>query len=444
MIEVRELLPFSIPPGTSTPRFRSAVRYASKSLKTRLGLGAEPLEIWEEGSGWKLQADGIAGVLTFANEEIEIRPKFLSSATAVNWRASLLRLVELATRVRLGFTGRVLASLAQTSFYDHVAIAFADSVLHASESGPILLYRRIPEELPYLRGTLMVGRQFQLLHKRPGVVAQEVDELIPDNPISRLLKWAAELLRFHVRTPYARAKLDLVERVMPGIPPQLPHSSVLERLTLPPQHKNWREAFQLAQLLGRSQAVGQGLGLVPVPGIVFDTVRLFERMVSILLAHAAAKARSVGDDWWTTEKVSCNWLFPQQGGEQIRKITPDDQLRIGSTTKLLFDAKYKGRPEDRQLVPPSPSRADVQEAVVFMGATNCNRILLIYPRLESAPLPSTSVRGYSARVMGGEAFIFTTTVDLAALAQGPVSDVVEGLRLVIDQALTAMMVQPLP
>ncbi|GAG45586.1 unnamed protein product, partial [marine sediment metagenome] len=120
-----------------------------------------------------------------------------------------------------------------------------------------------------------------------------------------------------------------------------------------------------------------------------------------------------------------------------RTVTPDGQLRIGTETKLLIDAKYKGRPEQEQLIPPSPSREDLYEAAVFMGATNCSRILLVYPRVESTQATPAAIRVYRATLLGKEAIFCTSTVDLAALAQGHVEQLVTGLLCAIVQTLKA-------
>lgn len=437
VIELRELMPFVLPVEATGPQFRFALGRASQSLKVTLGLSSDPFQVWQEDGQWKIRAEGIAGVLSIMNREIEVRPKFLEPATTVDWRRGLLRLVEIAAGTRLGFSAPVSAAVTPTSFYDHVGIAFAQLVRHASESGPVLLYRRIPEELPYLRGRLLVGQQLQLLHSRPAMVAQEVELLLSDNPITRLLKWATEFLRSRVRTATTRAQLDWVERVLPGIPPELPDVTILERLSLPPQHEDWREAFDLARVLGRSQAVGFGQGSTLVPGIVFDTVGMFERLVGILLARAAQRARSLGENWWTAGKVSTEWLFPQQSGEPVRSVTPDGELRIGSDRRLLIDAKYKGRPEMESLTPPRPSREDLYECAVFMGASNCNRMLLLYPRVESTEAAPTTLRVYRANLMGKDVTFCSATVDLVTLAQGDMDRVIRGLHSVVIKALNA-------
>ncbi len=435
MIQTQELVPFRLPPEVSSLKFRTATRHVSIFLKKRLGLRADPLEIFEEGEGWVLRTSGIAGVLTIGGREVEVQPKFLASPTVVNWRIALLRLVELATRVRLGFTGRLLAQRNDTTFYDHVAIAYGEAIRRAAESGPILLFHRIPEELPFLRGRLSVEPQLRLLTTRPGLVAQEVDVLIPNNPISRLLAWGIEFLSPRTRTSDAYLRLDLARRVMPSVPAELPHWSVIERMELPPQHADWRDALDLARLLARSEAVGLEPGLVPVPGVVFDTERLFERLVSVLLGRASERAQVLGQDWRAVGKVATPWLYPRQRTEQVRTVTPDDRVLVAGHTRLLVDAKYKGRPEEDQLSPPSPSREDAYESLAFMVATQCDRILLVYPRVEAGQGHQLAVRRYDVPIANGKLTICTTTVDLVRLVDRPVGEIAEEFRLAINEAL---------
>src|SRR5439155_12509614 len=106
-----------------------------------------------------------------------------------------------------------------------------------------------------------------------------------------------------------------------------------------------------------------------------------------------------------------------QPQEEVRPVTPDDSTLEDQRLLLLVDAKYKGKAEEEARQPPSPQREDIHEAAAFMLATNCRRLMLVYPQLRPLTANEPDVRQYRVTFGSSDAQVGSVVLDLASLPE---------------------------
>lgn len=369
-------------------------------LKDRLGLRGTAIDVT---SGLMVKANGFAGGLRIGNLDLEVRPKCLMRSDTSAWRAALIEMMRIAGRWKGRIQEPTAISGGRVWFGDLAALSYAQALERGLAFGPLTDYVRRQDEGPFLRGTLRVREQVNLLWSRPWQVAFEADDLTTDNSFSRLLAFAGRRLRRSTRAPFVSQRLDTALAALGADSTVAPAGSSFSR-ALPPQHAEYSEAVEMARLLLRHEAPGEGRLPFQTPGLVVNTEVLFQEYVSGLLRRAVAAT----DPPLHTARQRRTYMEASVSKHSLFVIPDDRCIDESDRTQLVVDAKYRvvGRADPR----PNPSEwHQVLAGVVATGATSG---LLVYP----AALPEE--RGHLGiwRVdLGGrQVSIGTTSVDVAS------------------------------
>lgn len=334
------------------------LRGVNDRLRQLLSLEADPI-VADAAGTWR--ADGVAGLVKLSPDiELEIAPKFL--AEDANWQNDFFLL---ATLVR---TGRVLIS-------DAVSAGIADRPDLATLIGralviwygknarrPIKAYRRsIVREFSF-DGEVDLD-SFLL----PDADGYRIDRLqrTGQNSYNSLIKAAADLLVAEVGDADTRVMLQRLSR---DLGPQA--RPIHHRPPLPARYENWQPAYELASLVVDGYGLDLRGGLLTGPGFVLSTWSAWETLCEELVRRAVLPLHGIAQRPYK--------LGTRLTGDVL--VRPDVAVCDDSTTHLLLDAKYKTRVGRK----PSVNAADLYEALAFLRASQCSRIILIYPTLSTS------------------------------------------------------------
>lgn len=390
-------------------RWRIDVARESERLSTILGLREPPLRLVETTGGPVLRSNGVAGTVRLGRSDFDIAPKHVVDPSS-RWRRSLLVMMGRAARRRVDYAATERLQLAQASFADYFAFAFAISLEHAARREPVRLYRSQREVAPVLRGRLLVSEQLRSSLTRPHLLVCEVDRLNPDNAVNQLLHWAGNRLLPAVRDGKVRRSLSHHLGRLPAVSAARP--SFPFRTRLPQQFSHYAPAVDLALALARAQGPeSQGIPR-PGAGVAVGTERLFEQFVEQSLAIVSS-----GRPWAVNaqhRELFAMSLPPNDGRDYFTQ--PDNLVRVGGNNALVVDAKYKRFEDASEDVRGSrPTNADLYQMAAAGVAHGCRRALLLYPRLGpggDVPIRWWSVKGWQENPM----WVGVATLDLELLA----------------------------
>ncbi|MEU9083668.1 hypothetical protein [Streptomyces sp. NPDC048357] len=293
------------------------------------------------GGGIEVEATSHVGVVRLEACEIRVLPKYLGSGLDV------LRMLDYAR----GGTGRLLPSdqdltAGDPDLRDLVA-------LMVTEYGEGLLRRGIrrdyltrEDDLPAVRGRMLVDRQLLRHHGRLDRLACRFDEHDADIPDNRLCSAALERAARTARFPRVRAR---ARRAAAQFAPLAPTPlgdlrTLVAGLEYHRHNAHYRAAHQWAELLLSGGGV-EGLfasGPLSSRAFLVDMNGLFEEFVTRLLTEGAAGAGpGLRVDAQSRHR---RVLFDERTRTPYSEVRPDALVlgeRDGKPFRLPVDAKYK-------------------------------------------------------------------------------------------------------
>lgn len=415
-------------------RWRVLISSHASAMRAALRLRTDPLWLEESAHGPILRANGIAGTLLLGTVQIDVVPKHQDDFDDGRWRGALLSMIERAEGRRAAHHLSHRFQMAGATFVDHVAYSYATALAHAFRKGPIRMYEARREQIPVLRGRLLIAEQLRSSLTAPHLLICEVDQLNEDNSINRLLNWAGRQLLLRSSSGLVRRFLShQLERMSP-VPLSNRPPRVRDR-TLPRQFSHYEEAVSIANAVVRSVGVSLGgKSSGPAGGFAVGTEKLFE-----LVIQNSLSAASRGQTWTVRAQVSEPFADPISPNPGARYNSKPDNLVLTPTTRLIIDAKYK-RFEDADEATASqgsrPTNADLYQMAAAAVAHHTKRALLVYPRMVASDHSADSaIRWWSVDGWTSDLRIGVCTVDLRALG-GPqgIASLDRRLAAIVEQA----------
>jgi 5-methylcytosine-specific restriction enzyme subunit McrC len=373
---------------TFQPRKRANLleaRSKSEQIKRDLSLRSTPLILEERPNGLSLKVSGIAGTLRLFGTHLQVAPKFVTQELFVAaWQSSILTMLNRVRRKHYTYSPIKGVNLTKATFIDHIALAYNEAVETALRGEAIQVYKMREETSSYLRGRLAVARQMQLSLARPQQIQCEVDYLETDNQFNSLLHWAGSRFLTLAFDSQVRRTLSTTLSRLPTIagPPNVPvHLPVWP----PPQYRHYVEALEIASVLARGYGHGPEAGRFAGYGYVLNMEKLFEAFVEKTLAHVA---NSILKNLTVRPQVSRIYAtaFGHSGKSYFTR--PDNVLYRNGKPLLMVDAKYKKFEESETGTKKRPQNSDIYQLFASMVSHECDRGLLVYPRMMTPSEPN--------------------------------------------------------
>ncbi len=345
------------------------IKRASNRWRKKLKLKYEPIEIKKDNLGkFTIRAKGIAGFIRVGNITIEIAPKILNEKViGSNWQTTMWRYL---------MYGYGLEVIGETSGKEHLGDGIADvlatmyllSLKGANAKGYPLGYNEKRFQSTFVKGRLDPQKYATLL-PFTGKVGVITSELTQDTPINRLLKWAGIELARTVQSSSLRKNLkswasDLSN--VSQIPPKINQVGLLKH-----QYSHLNHAIEIATILLEDRKVGFENGKYTLPGFLWDSDNLFERVSLRLFSEASRKLGLNASK--RTHKLAHKMVSQTDYDKGKQPFTdPDIDIWNEKGSALVVDAKYKPKTKH-------PAAKDFYQIMAAGRVAKVKTVALLYP-----------------------------------------------------------------
>ena len=322
-------------------------------------------------------------------------------------------MLDVALDLKLGAGDAARIARNAPSLLEILIRIFADQLIAQVRRGLPRSYLPCEDDLPALRGSLDVRRQFTVNAVRPDRLACRYDVLSHDTPLLQLMKTCVMRLSRHARRASTCRLLDELRILLADVSDVVP-GQVAKKISLDRTVHGWRSLLTLARLLlGRDwqdtrsdREAPEGISLL------FPMNELFE-------AYVAALSRRALSPWDVEVKAQAGWAFCLadwwDGNEEPRgrlfATKPDLMLRRNGHTLAIVDTKWKAIGRDIADRKRGIAQADIYQMMAYAQLYQSDHLMLLYPHHAALARPGL-VAQHRIAVPGG-AKLDIATVDVS-------------------------------
>jgi 5-methylcytosine-specific restriction enzyme subunit McrC len=329
--------------------------------QTHLGsaLSVEPCA-----SGFRLRAQGVAGLVALPGGTLHVRPK----VPALN----LLALIDYAAR-EVAWAGDTVGAGSAEDLLPLLGALYVRRVERLARGGWVRGYREDEAERPAMRGRWLVGRDVARPPTHRHLLSCRFDEFTPDVAPNRVLLAALHVLeRSDSFGPRVAAHARALALTLAEVQPLAEVRVAMQVLASDRRFAAYGPAVGLARLILEGAGVQATPGHHPLSSFIIRLAPLFEAAVSRALAKVAG-ARG----------LTCHAQRPLSlDAEGQLTVIPDFVIEHGAA-RLVIDAKYKLPAEG---MPPAD---DFQQLVTYLACLDTRRGVLVLPALGAVPEETT-------------------------------------------------------
>ena len=396
--------------GAGKATEREAQRFVALAEGKRRQLNNAPVLARESDA---LRAKQVVGVLGIPGKTVEILPKVDGDDGQV--RRALVHMIAVAHDLKVADAELAALATQRHDLLEVVIGLFVQKLSIAVRRGLPRRYIGHEDDLSMLRGRLNVVRQFTQLAMRLDVLACRYDELSEDTPLNRILKAAVTRLASVARSAEnARRLAELAARfefVGDSADP------LRESVQLDRTNTAFHDLYKLARFLLKGEWQTTTGGKATGFALLFEMNVLFEKFIGESLRRALSSPR-VG-----LQKRSV-YALQDAAGKDLFNLQPDVLIDAKGGRPIVLDTKWKKlKPKKRPKL--GVRESDVYQMLVYAGAHNARRVILLYPWHKALGL---GIARWSAQGPEGERIPF----DIATVDVGHPEAVPAALEAIVD------------
>jgi 5-methylcytosine-specific restriction enzyme subunit McrC len=241
--------------------------------------------------------------------------------------------------------------------------------------GPLRRYEVIEENVPFVRGKLLVRRQVRENAVRRERLACARDEFTPDNLPARLLKAAARACARQEFAPdvsgAARSLLVDMDEVGDTYVPGSAIRAPLER-----QHQRFEPLLGMAALILDSESPSIEAGGEKTFALMFEMHAVFEAFIATELRRALGPAYRVRAQ--AGPRALLQRATPA-GWKPAFQLRPDVTIRSADGIVGLIDTKWKRLDGSRRWN--DVAQSDIYQMYAYAMRYGAPKTILVYPRI---------------------------------------------------------------
>jgi 5-methylcytosine-specific restriction enzyme subunit McrC len=364
-----------------------------------------------------LHACQMVGVIAARDCSLEILPKVdpeYPDEEVATIRSRLVEMLDVALDLKLGAGEAARIARNAPSLLEILIRLFAEQLLTQVRRGLPRIYIPCADDLPALRGSLDIRRQFTVHAVRPDRLACRYDLLSHDTPLLQLMKACVVRLVRHARRASTRRLLDELRVLLADVSDVLP-AQAARKITLDRRTRGWRSLLALArQLLGRDWQDTRSAREAPEgTSLLFPMNDLFEAYVAALARRALSpfgiEVKSQGGG------AFCLADWSEKDGEPAGRLfatKPDLMLRRNGRTLAIVDTKWKAIGRDITDRKRGVAQADVYQMMAYAQLYRTDRLMLLYPHHEG--LTGAGLLAEHRIAVPGGAKLDLATIDVRA------------------------------
>ncbi|HME50695.1 MAG TPA: hypothetical protein VKM55_00625 [Candidatus Lokiarchaeia archaeon] len=309
-----------------------------------------------------------------------------------------------------------------------IAFLFAINLRAEIQRGILSDYVTIEENVPYLKGKLLVAQNAVVNMANKGRFYCEHDEFSIDTPLNRTILYAVHILRLAIDYGKTRRVLEHIIQAFDGVDVHRPPSQgELDRVVFSRDATRFKPYFEVAKSIIRNSSPTLQGGDLDFFSFMFNMPLLFERFITNVFL---IKANTIfhGNSAKVTPKDSQYHLLLESDGQKSHRLEPD--LIVTTESRLyIIDLKYKVI-EDEEGNKGCIARADAYQMYAYAHryydewsvAKDNVVVLVIYPKhIENESEKKGVFRSYSIQGIQG-VLIYLATVDLKVALEGVTGD----------------------
>jgi 5-methylcytosine-specific restriction enzyme subunit McrC len=345
-----------------------------------------------------LKAGQVCGVITHRGRSLEILPKI--DGTGTESRLSLVRMLSVAYDLRVSEGELAHLQTQRKTLLELLIGLFARRLTHAMKGGLQRQYVHHQEDLPFLRGSLDVGRQLSRRPVAPTLLMCRFDELSENTPINRLLRATALRLLHVCRSSNTRRELQVILDSFSRVAHT--NSPLSERIHLDRSSAAFSVLIPMARLLLRGDWQNTTSGRSAGTALLFPMNILFEQYITKRAQQTLG--RGIVRKQHSKHHALKNHLF---------QLRPDLVFKYGDRPVIL-DTKWKqlDRTDPKKL---RVSQSDIYQMLAYghsyTTAQQKPQLVLLYPHHADLNEPEGVLRQWS--VTGSDLPLSIATVDIS-------------------------------
>jgi len=364
----------ALPVVASRTRGQKTISSQHAGLLSRLegGLPAGAFA-WGHGS---VRFAQYCGVISIGDLTLEILPKIYGKETDPGAsRYSLIRMLARARVLQPAPGGSANIAMQQYALLDVFILHFCERLHAQLLQGMIRCYMGREENLPVLRGRLLIEQQMRhnLAHRER--LYCRYDLLSEDNDYNRILKHVLRiLLRLAVGNTAQKKAAEMVMR-FDHITDRQADARMLDGLVFDRTTSRYQPLFEQCRWFLRGLHPDVVSGGEPCFSLLFDMNRLFEAYVAGEMRKLAwgrgLRMRTQGPRKYLARR--------EDTGQDVFMMMPDMAfLDEGNRVVAIADAKWKLLDDSEKKL--GISQADLYQMMSYARRYRVDRLALIYPR----------------------------------------------------------------
>lgn len=303
------------------------------------------LDIEDIGSSLRITTQSWIGVVRFSQFEVQVQPKLAGD------NLGLVKLIDYALGIdglhRYGMGSQVLEG--KNSALDILIWLFVASCERLLKRETLVDYREQEEDLPVMRGQLLVDRQVLRRFGEVDRLECRYDEQVSDIPDNQILAVTLDVAARRTRSPYILQKLRRLQAIFASLcdPSGIDLRQIRRDLIYDRKNESYREPHGLAWLILDGLGIHDFFqrGAPQCFSFMLDMNQLFEkfltRWIKDMLRHSEFRVEAQRRDrsilWDITHNRSYSSIIPDLLITQ--REHPDVRLPIDAKYKLYGEKK---------------------------------------------------------------------------------------------------------
>ena len=315
------------------------------------------------------------GVIGLGRDTIEVLPKVYGKGDAPEaGRRVLLRMLYLARCMKISPVGAAGIDLQRHRLLDVFIRHFCEELFAQLRKGALLRYVHREDNLPVLRGRLLIERQLKLNSGHQGRLYCAFDELVEDNMYNQYIKCALRVVHGQARSLAAkRPATELLYR-FDGVRDRQPEEcrgwKLPERRDAMRFESVFRQCGWFLRGLGQDVTAGERRNLP----VLFNMNRLFEEFIAAKL-NKEVRGRGLR----VRPQGPQRHLVREADGHSRFFMKPDITfLDSGGRVIAVLDTKWKVLDSDADKY--GILQGDLYQMVAYGTRYRCPNLTLIYPK----------------------------------------------------------------
>lgn len=321
------------------------------------------------------------GVIQLDDLTLEILPKIYGRETDTGaCRLALVKMLEKARLLQSHRIGQADIHVQRHTLLDVFILQFCDELQQQLVQGKIREYISREENLPVVRGRLLVSQQFKynLAHKER--LYCKYDELSEDILLNRIIRYTLKLLLPMSRSGIARKAVTEQLMAFDGVEDEVIALEAFDRLNANRHTSRYQNIVAQCRMFIQGLSPDVLAGKAQACSLLFDMNKLFESWVAAMLRKPAweqgMKLREQGPRKYLA--------FREDLGREVFQMKPDIALlNYANEVVFIADAKWKLlNAEESKL---GISQADLYQMQAYASRYGVKQLGLYFPAQKGLP-----------------------------------------------------------